>query len=156
MNDAIDNALNIRPVDAPSDNLPDTIVKSDNAIITEDSEAVKDLSTVRANIIDVMESGGMAMSEMLSLATAAQDAKMFDSVATLMIATLRANRDLMDLHRVKANNNSARSGKPVKDSGESTHVTNNIMVSPDDLIEKYMKQKSDTETPNDGDIIDHE
>ncbi|PHS22135.1 MAG: hypothetical protein COA84_13215 [Robiginitomaculum sp.] len=152
MNNSIGDALNIKPVDEPTVNVLDTIAKSDIAIIPEETESVKDLSKVRANIIKVMESGAEAMEEMLGLANAAQDPKMFDSVATLMVATLRANRDLMDLHRVRERNASAKSGKPVKDNDDRPHVTNNIMVSPDELIEKYMKQKDDVK----GDIIDHE
>lgn len=148
-NNPIDDALDIMPVTQTD---KDTS-KSDIAIIPHEDELVKDLETVRTNISKVIETGSEAMEEMLALASTAEDTKAYDTVATLMIATLRANRDLMDYQRSRKNllDHGKTPDKDAKVTATEPGKGPAPIISAADIVEAYLETKEKEEK-----TIDHE
>ena len=109
--------------------------KLDSAEIGEDT-LDRDFAYAKGNLYQVIEHGGNALDELLQVATASQNARAFEVVATLVSTLTAANIALMDL--TKKNNDIKRAdSKP----GSNPHtVNNNLFVGSTNELAKMVKE----------------
>ena len=101
----------------------------------------KDLKYARDNVINTIEIGQAAMSEMLNLASQSQQASNYDVLTKLMATVLKANHDLVDLHT----KNQQLTGAKEDDKKEGKTVNQTLFVgSTDEMLKLAEKMKKPT------------
>ena len=116
MTDKISESLDMVPYEEP-DNYE--IMEPE---IPEDESDLEDYHFARDNIRAVIQNGADAIDDMLQIAKQSQHPRAYEVVATLMKATLDANKDLIELDKKKME----RTGmKPGEKGGTETPENNN-------------------------------
>lgn len=82
-----------------------------------------DIKYSRDNMVNLIENGRTAISELLNLATQSQQSQAYDSLANLMKVVLQANKTLIDLH-----DQNKQMNKPVSSTKTKSETTTNNIV----------------------------
>lgn len=146
MVDIIGEVLNLEPLESDIKEAQQLIktAKANLAKVGEDT-LDRDFAYAKGNLYQVIEHGSNALQELLEVATASQNARAFEVVATLVSTLTAANIALMDL--TKKNNDIKRAdSKP----GNNPHtVNNNLFVGSTNELAKMVKEAKIVEAKND-------
>lgn len=130
MNDKLSEVLDIMPYE--EDDVKKEIIKPDK----EDEK--RDIEFTRENIYSLIQTGQVALDDLVTIAQQSQHPRAFEVVSTLMKTLLDANKDLVDIHIKK---------KQILDDGENSPQTinNNLFVGSTAELQKLLNKKDETE-----------
>lgn len=123
--------------------VPSKDIKKTNIILYDDdknitSETNKDISYTRKNIVDLIEVGHSAISELSTIAAQGQQPLAYEVLATLMKVQLAANKDLLNIHKMN------KDLTTTKEEGGPKSLTQNLFVgSTAEMAEMIKKTKKE-------------
>jgi hypothetical protein len=128
MNNKLNEVLDIIPFEEES---------TENSIITTDKEVERrDIEFSRGNIYSLIQTGQIALDDLVSIAQQSQHPRAFEVVSTLMKTLLDANKDLVDIHKKK---------KEILNDDETLRtINNNLFVGSTAELQKLLKDAKDS------------
>lgn len=99
----------------------------------------KDFDYIRANLKTIINSGTVALTKMIEIANASNHPRAFEVVATLMKSIADVNKDLLDSHKKKYDQDDASGRKTINNT---QNVQNNsIFVGSTAELSKFLKNQ---------------
>lgn len=125
MNTTIDKALNIAPVETE---------ETFEVVNVQPSANNMDFEYARGNLINAIEKGQQALTDVVDVASRSQSPKTFEAVAQILNAVTTANKELLDLSKKKLDIQ-----KMEATSQNPTTINNNLFVGSTAELLKLMK-----------------
>lgn len=123
----LEKVMNLRPAVIDSE---EKLPSGEKTPQSEDTTEREDYMFARENIRDMIETGSVALSEIMELARLSQHPRAYEVVATMYKSVLDANKELSSLK------------DPKKDTTNEKVVNNNLFVgSTNDLLDMLQKGK---------------
>ena len=126
MNNPIDKALNLQPIDKEPP--PPATIE-----VQESDTTGVDFDYARGNLINIIEKGNEALDGILDVAGMSQHPRGYEVVATLINSLASVNKDLVDLSKKK---------KELDQQDNSTNITNNLFVGSTAELQKLLKDNA--------------
>lgn len=98
-----------------------------------DDDLEQDLFDARRNIKEIAEIGMQAVAEAADLASQSQHDKLYVALSSVMKSTLEANRELLDVHRTRAELTAE------DNQGQGGDITNNLFVGTTTELQELLK-----------------
>jgi len=155
MNDPIEKALGLRPLDeALIDPETDTVdhmdalpavaeVSNTEIAITdaESNETVRDIELARSNIKNIIEQGDDSLNELINLAKQSESPRAFEVVSNMMSTLLHANKDFVEMS-MKKKYAKEEIMNPKEEQAAANITNNNLILSTTDLL-KMLKGEAE-------------
>jgi hypothetical protein len=106
-------------------------------MMNDSDNAQKDFEYSRKTYIDLIKKGETALDEMLTLATALEHPKAFETAAMIIKNIADVNMRLVDLHKKRKEYN--RSEKPEEISDQNTTTNNNVFIGSTTDLQKMLQ-----------------
>ena len=124
--DPIAEALDLAPLEVlPPESTPEVDTRVDD-----------DYHYARCNIINAIDKGQEALSNLLNVASSSQHPRSYEVVATLIKTVSEANKDLLQIEKTKKDIQK-------EDAPQNQKVTNNLFVGSTTELQKMLKNLND-------------
>lgn len=128
MNNPIDKALNLNPIEKKDLSLTLEVEKSDTTEV--------DFDYARGNLINIIEKGNEALDGILDVAGMSQHPRSYEVAATIINSLASANKDLLELSKRR---------KELKGENNPTTINNNLFVGSTAELQKLLKDNGTKE-----------
>jgi len=128
MNNPIDKALNLAPIEKKELPLTLEIEKSDTTEV--------DFDYARGNLINIIEKGNEALDGILDVAGMSQHPRSYEVAATIINSLASANKDLLELSKRR---------RELKGDNNLTTINNNLFVGSTAELQKLLKDNGTKE-----------
>ena len=128
MNNPIDKALNLAPIEKKELPITLEVEKSDTTEV--------DFDYARGNLINIIEKGNEALDGILDVAGMSQHPRSYEVAATIINSLASANKDLLELSKRR---------RELKGDNNPTTINNNLFVGSTAELQKLLKDNGTKE-----------